>query len=116
MRILFAESIAPRLPVAASALGTFRASLDEAIERIRECLPELAVVLTQAIGAQASEPLSAVRGITTLYRMTNREVAAVTAYVAMQNLRVANAMRLLATVFHSRRRRRCRTSRTPRRR
>lgn len=113
--MLFAESIAPRLPVAASALGTFRASLDEAIERIRECLPELAVVLTQVIGAQASEPLSAVRGITTLYRMTNREVA-VTAHVAMQNLRVANAMRLLATVFHSRRRRRCRTSRTPRRR
>ena len=74
MRALFDENIAPHLPVAASALGPFRASLDEAVERLRACLPELAAVLTQAIGAQASEPLSAVRGITTLYRMTNREV------------------------------------------
>ena len=66
--------MAPKLPVPSSALPAFKAALDAALARLRDRQPAQAAAIVQTLTTRCSEPLAAVRSITTLYRMTNREV------------------------------------------
>ena len=74
---LFDRAIVPHLPVSPAGVGVHRNALHVAVARLLDRQPGLLATAVHVLSARCGEPIAAVRTITTLYRMTNREVGPV---------------------------------------